>query len=278
MELMHRKAINLSLAFLFLATFTVSGQTPVPKPVVPAKSLTLEDFTHIHKGCPENSECDQEMGKLLASWKASAERWESGIPRAQKEKEMQEQLAKSGWPVEFYTKGQAKSGLNPVLYASACSQHNPKDAPLERIWRGLAFVKGTEKGNLVFSRGDTEFGIKQGELLQFRPVVLHPEGAPSVTYLLPLDESPLYLEKGRLRVLVESEGAYAILGIPADGAWDVEAPPEVDLSPYFEDRSDVACPKSAVPAAPPWFPRTHCQKILDKDSGKHVLAQFFWSC
>ena len=275
MGLMPRLAINLFSLFL-LSSLAVAQRPVKAVPPVP-KAHTYEDFAHVNKGCPENSECDEVMGQLLLDWKKLAERWEN-LASSVKEKEMQEHMLKRGWPVEFYTKGSARSGLNPVLFSSSCSVHNPKDEPLNKIWRGQGFIKGSDKGQVVFSRGDTEFKIKQGELLTLRPIILHPEGGAVQKYLIPLDENPAYLEKGKMMLLVESEGVYALLGIPVDGAWQVQLAPSDDISSYFEDRSDVACPQGVPTAELPWFPKSHCQKILDKDSGKQIIAQFFWAC
>lgn len=275
---MPRKAINLPSLVLLLLSLTCWGQNPAPKVVAAKENLSYEDFEHPNKGCPENSECDELMGKLLASWKKLTERWDSGVAAATKLAEMRKQLMQQGWPVEFLVKSQARSGLNPVLFGSACPEHNPKASPQDKIWRGLGFIKGTDKGHIVFSRGDTEFKIKQGELLQLRPVVVHSEGAAPRTFFIPLDETPAYLAQGKLWSLIESENIYVLIGAPLDGAWELALPPETGLSELFEDRSDVACPKDAKTAELPWFPKTHCQKLLDKDAGKEVVVQYFQSC
>lgn len=275
MELIRRKAINLILFSLILRAFPLFAQTPSP---VPVKSLTYQDFAHPNKGCPENSDCDEVMGKLLEKWKKLAERWETSLPRSIKEKEMQTQLAQLGWPVEFYVKSQAKSGLNPILFSSQCSLHNPKDKPTDRIWRGQAFVKGTEKDMILFSRGDTEFKIKQGELLHLRPVVIFEADQAPKKYFLPIHESPVYLQKEKLHVVVESEGVYAMLAIPTEGLWEVHLTPESGLGTYFDDKSDVKCPKEALAPEAPWFQHTHCEKIMNKDTGKMVIAQYFSAC
>lgn len=275
MELIRRKAINLILFSLFFRALPLFAQTQTAEP---AKSLTYQDFAHPNKGCPENSDCDEVMGKLLDKWKKLAERWESDLPRSTKVKEMQLQLSQFGWPVEFYVKSQAKSGLNPILLSSTCSLHNPKDKPNDRIWRGQAFVRGTEGELVLFSRGDTEFKIKQADLFHLRPVIVYENDQPPKKFFLPIEENPIYLEKGKLQVVVESEGVYAMLGIPTDGLWEVHLSPESGLSEYFEDRTDVDCPKDAAKTEAPWFQFTHCQKLMNKDTGKAVVAQYFSAC
>ena len=289
------RRIALNLVFLMGLMGPSWAQSPVARPTAPPvtpipstanviplpdtseKSLTYEDFAHANRGCPENSECDEVMGKLLQQWKQLTTRW-AELPAAQKLKEMQEHLKKHGWPVEFYTKTAAKSGLNPAFYSSPCPHHNPKDAPLNRIWKGLAFLKGMEAGQIIASRGDTEFKLKPSELLYLQPVYVLTEGRPAEKYLLPLDERPIFLEKGKLRVLVESEDQYVILGVGLDGPWEVQLPPEEGLSAYFDDREEVACPADAPKPEAPWFQKGHCQKIMNKDTGKTVIAQFFWAC
>lgn len=217
------------------------------------------------------------MAQLLGEWKKLAEGWSEAAPQA-KLQQMRTALARGGWPIEFLAKSAVSTGLRPALFSSPCSEHNPKDGPLHKIWRAQAFAKGVEDGQIVFTRGDTEFKIRPGELIQLRPVIIHPEGAPAVEYWLPLDETPLYWEKNKLSLIVESEGNYALLTIPANGKWEVSLPPESDTSVYLEDRTDVACPKTAKGSLRPWFQHTHCQKILNKDSGKTVIAQFYQSC
>ncbi len=269
---LRRKALNPWLVGCLWA-FAAYGQSPT-KPT----TLTYADFAHAHKGCPENSECGPEMGRLLQEWTARTERWRSPtVPTAQKLKEIREQLRTQGWPVEFFTKPAAQNGFAPVQFNSSCSHHNPKDN-VGKITRGQAFIKGLEKDHVVVSRGDTEYKVRLGDLMALQPVDIHREDSATVRYYLPLDERPAFLEKGRLQVLAEANELYVVLSIGVDGPWEVSLPPERSLAPYFEERQEIACPKDAPTPLAPWFQRTYCQKLWDKEAKKTVIAQFYWAC
>lgn len=272
MEASPRKAITL---FLLIAWASHGAAVETPAVTTPT---SYEDFAHEHKGCPENSECDETLAKIFLRWKQSVERWSGELSRGQKENEMRQQLAKGGWPVEFYTRKAAQTGFNPALLGSPCAIHNPKDKPLERIWRGRAFIQGLRQGRVLVSRGDTEFEVEPGELLQLQPVYILNEKAPPQKFLLPLDERPVYLEKGRLVVMTETDDLYVLLDIGVDGPWGLRLPPPEGLTQYFEDRQEITCPQDIPPPITPWFNRAHCGKLLNKDTGKTVIAVYYWSC
>lgn len=269
MKNFRRKAINPSVLGVFVYALLCTNafaNTPSPS--------QYEDIAHEHKGCPENSQCDAPMGKLLSDWETKTRRWQTGLEKAVIAKELTEAINRSGFPAPFYTREASQNGFKPAAWASSCAQHNPRP-PGEKIWRGQAFIRGVEKNHVLVSRGDTEFQVPQGELLQLRPVVVF--NPTPTTFWLPLDEKPIFIEQGKLHTLVESFDFYVMLGIPAEGKWQASLPPGDGLSDYFDDRKIVECPKEALAPQPPFY-SSRCETLWNKDSGKTVTIQLMSAC
>ena len=245
---------------------------------VPMSALEqFEAVSHENKGCPENSDCDAEMGKLLDQWKALARRWQtSEAGRTLFPKEVVLVTRKRGWPSEFYARPGIRTTLAPALFSSSCGHHRSKN-PTETLMRGLGFIKAVEGQHAVFTKGDTEFRLKLGEAVFLQAVVWHRPSGPPLTYYLPLDEKPLYLEGDALVALVESEDLYALLTVKTEGAWQIAAAPQEGLLQYHEAQEEVPCPKETAPI-PTGFQRTFCKKITDHKGAAAGVVQLFWAC
>ncbi len=263
-EKIRRKAINPALLSVALSA-SVMAQVP--------GSQSYADVAHEHKGCTENSVCDAEMGQTLLRWEGLVSRWNSA-PAPQVLTEIRRELRERGLPLEFYTHASAQSGFRPVSWASDCPAHNPPP-PAARVWRGRAFIKGTDNGHVLVQRGDTEHRVPFGELLQLGRV--RRLGERPVDFLLPLGEQPLYFAKGKLHAVVEIDDLYVVLAIPPTGPWEVNLPDPNGQRKAQDTLEDVACPKDALaPTAP--FMGTRCRRVLDVDSGKPVVVQLFSGC
>jgi len=261
MEEIRRKAINPALLGVLLSANAF------------AQPQCYEDLAHEHKGCPENSVCDAEMGQALLRWSAQVARWkEAASPQTLSE--IRAELRTRGIPVEFYTLPAAQSGHRPVSWASECQAHNPKP-PAARVYRGRGFVKGTAPGHVLVQRGNTEHRVPAGELLQLGRVRLL--GARPVDFYLPLGEQPLYFSAGKLHALVEVDDFYLLLAVPETGAWEASLPSPEGHRRAQDTLEDVACPPDALPIAAP-FLSTRCRRVLDIDSGKPVVVQLFLGC
>ncbi|MBY0516947.1 MAG: hypothetical protein K2P81_08570 [Bacteriovoracaceae bacterium] len=272
MDKLRRKALKLNLLMGILISSSVYG--------VDAKQGAIEQYeeiSHENKGCPENSECDATMGKLLRQWDALSFRWKSGPSgSALLQKELPFVTAKRGWPGEFYARPAVRSTLAPVLYSSPCTQHRSKN-PSEVMLRGLGFMKGVKDQHVVMTKEDTEYSLKLGEAVFLQTVVHFPPNKPPVTYYLPLEEKPLYFEEDVMVSIVERDDLYALLKAKPDGSWTFIPSPGEGLSKYSEAQEDTECPKNIIPN-PVGFFKTYCQKISYQDGSPAGVVQLFWGC
>ncbi len=237
----------------------------------------FEAVSHENKGCPENSECDAEMGQLLEQWKSLARRWQTTEKgRTLFAKELVLITTKRGWPSEFYARPGVRSTLAPALVSSACSQHRSKN-PAESLMRGIGFIKAVENEHVVFTKGNTEFRLKLGEAVFLQTVIWHKPAGGTQHYYLPLEEKPLYIDGEELVSLVESEDLYVLLTLGPSGQWKFQAAPEFGLLQYHENQEEVPCPKGAI-GPPIGFLRTFCKKITNKQGTPAGLVQLFWAC
>lgn len=270
----HRKAIKLS----FTLTCVVFSQILLATTSAPKNALEqYEAIAHVHKGCPENSQCDAEMGQLLESWKNSASRWaQFKGPTSVLNQELAQWISNTGWPTEFYAHEAISSTLAPILYTSSCSQHRKPQAQTVLL-RAQAFVKGSDAGELIAVKGKTEYRLKLSDSLVAQTVIHHRPDKTQVRFYLPLGERPLYIDNDELVTLAESEDFYALLMIPKAGAWRAQALAGEPVSDYQDFQTDVACPTNA-PSTLTGFQKTYCRTISDKNLKPNGVVQLFWDC
>ncbi len=267
MDILHRKVIKLISLGLLLVPFAVSAKSPLEQ---------LDEIIHTNKGCPENSECDAEMGVLLDQWKRLAQRWLTDDKgRALYPRELALVTNKRGWPSEFYARPSVSSTLAPVIHSSSCPQHRSKD-PTETLVKARAFLKGINDGHAVFTKGTAEFRLKLNESIFIQQAVFHAADKSLRTFYLPLGEKPVYMEGENLVALVESEDLYALLTATPQGRWTFSAG-EAGVSQYLDALEEVPCPKEAV-EIPMGFQKTYCQKIMKRDGTAAGIVQLFWAC
>jgi hypothetical protein len=263
---LYRKAIILSV---FLLPVTARPQTP-------ANLEQLEAVNHPNKGCPENSDCDPEMGLMLDQWKRLVTRW-AARPSSEVARELALVTNKRGWPSDFYARPAIKTTLSPALSDSACKAHRSNN-PAQVLMRGKAFLKGVEKDEAIFVKKDTEFRLKLGEAVFLQPVHYFATGkTTALTYHLPLEEGPLYIQGDKMVSLIESEDFYSLLSVPTSGMWTFTVPPAEDVSQLLANAEQVKCPDFAL-ALPIGFERTYCKTITTKDGKPAGVVQLFWSC
>lgn len=267
----YRKVLNL-LPFLLLPALSLAN---------PKAQSALEQYeavAHPNFGCPENSECDAEMGKLLTTWKKVIARWSLSMNRPEIiNKEITKATEKLGFPIEFLAKPSIKSTLSPALFDSPCKEHKPKDST-EKLMRGIGFIKGQADGHLIFAKGDTEYRLKLGEVVHLQKVIFFPkDGKPMQVFELPLEEKPLYIEDDQVVTLVESEDLFFLLTINQKGSWSFAIAPTSGISSYHDYQEEVACPKNALPL-PTGFTKTYCQNITNKAQQLVGIVQLFWTC
>jgi len=269
MTALYRKAIILA-SFILLSG--ADAQT-----VTPAALEQLESVNHHNKGCPENSECDAEMGLMLDQWKRLVMRWATRAS-AEVARELMAVTNKRGWPSEFYARSATKTTLGPALSASNCRAHRSNN-PAQELLKGKAFIKGVEKDEAIFIKKDAEFRLKLGEAVFLQPVhyFVNAQTTKPETFYLPLQERPLYMQGDRLVALVESEDFYALLTTASSGLWSFAPAPADDISHLLTDADELKCPAAAQPL-PTGFERTYCKTITTKEGKPAGIVQLFWAC
>jgi hypothetical protein len=240
--------------------------------------VQYEEVSHAFKGCPENSDCDEEMGQQMLKWKdLVAQELSSDTPKLKKTQDLSAFVEKHGWHSHFYAKPTLKAVIAPILFSSSCALHNSKDPALVLL-KGEAFIKGVKDESAIVSKGNTEYKIKIGENLILQKIIFYPNSKnPPQSYWLPLGEKPLYIEGDQLVALVESFDFYALLKIDPSGNWNFSLPPSGSLLKYTEDIQEVECPKNAE-AVPFGFQKTWCSTLSDKDGAPAGVTQLFWAC
>lgn len=242
---------------------------------------SLEDFEHQNKGCPANSECDQVMGHQMQKWQELVKKLadNSSLNGEKKALALEEFRAKSGIPAEFYTYKKSQQGFKPLLFNSPCRDHNPKDPKLDenRVLRGTAFVKSLSKEKAVIWRDQAQFEVPVGTLLVPQPVtVLSPAGP--VTYLIPIDDQPLFIRDKSLFIVREEEGFFFVLKVSPSGDWTIVDLDLTKLSEWEDKREYVTCPAEKEKKTPKEFGVTFCKSVWDEDLKKPVVVRMHAGC
>lgn len=264
------------LYLLFFMSFGALAQTSPQIKVMPTPQ-SPEDYEHQFKGCPENSECDQVMGLQMERWKELLTKLKNdSISSAKKAQFIELFRSKYGLPVEFYTYQKSQQGFKPLLFSSSCKAHHPKE-PDRKVLIGTSFVQSLSEKEAVIWRDQTKIEVPVGELLIPQPVtVYYPEGAK--TYLLPLNDQPLFTKNKELYVLREDEDLFYMLKIDMNGEWRVVDLDFSQLSKLEEKRQYVKCPHEKIKSAPDIFGTEFCKSIANEDTKTLVITKMHQGC
>ena len=267
------------MMYLFLVlSLSVFAQTEALRRMEPVKNpQKLEDFDHINKGCPENSECDKVMGSMLARWKETLEKLPED--RIKASAIIEDFHKKSGLPVEFYTNQKSQLGFRPVIYSSPCSEHNPKTG--DKILRGISLVRSMQKDKVVIWKDPALLEVPTSESLIVPQTIQIMDGANQATFYAPINDQPLFIKDKSLVILREDEGVFYALKISADGVWKVIPLDLTTLSSYEEKRENVTCPAPAGDkkiSRPKEFNLEFCKTVWDDDQKKVVTVKMLQGC
>lgn len=260
------------------------------------KNLTLDDFEHQNKGCPENSDCNVNMGKHRTLWLNLFKSFPKipVMPENNKLMNHVQEIEKfrkaNGIPADFFTNSAGGDRFSPILFDSSCEQHNPKKDKKgniisgEKILLATSFVKNTENGQAHLTVLDTKHDIPLGELAYFDPLyIISKKPATTTLYWVPHGEKPLYVDGDAIVFLREHENFYYGLKIFPTGEWQVtEIKPGQELD---EKINDEACPKNEIvekyknsPEFKKYYLDQFCQTIYDLQSKSLKTMAIFWSC
>ncbi|MGE3608198.1 MAG: hypothetical protein AB7I27_01325 [Bacteriovoracaceae bacterium] len=260
------------LFFLPLSVFSAEN----PKIQLIPTTETSENYEHQHKGCPENSECDQVMGIQLERWKTLISKVrENKIEPSKKAALIELFRAKYGIPVEFYTNKKSQQGLKPLFFNSPCREHNPKSG--DKVLRGTAFIKSMNKDKAIVWRDQTQIEVPTSDLLIPQPVTVYfPER--NAEFVLPLNDQPLLIKNKELLVLREEDGLFYMLKVSENGDWKVENWDFSHLSTWENKKETVKCPQDKVKKTSKIFEVEFCKTIWDEDLKKTVIVKLHQGC
>jgi hypothetical protein len=217
---------------------------------------SFKKFEHQNQGCPINSDCSIKNGILLQSW----EKMLSMADSKSTGRMIRKFKKKHGIPLEFLTTIESKEAIDPILYKSRCSQHNPKN-PNNRILKGTKFLKSAASN----------------EHIVFDKIILHDEGK-QIEYKVPYQDTPIMIKDNKLIITKDYDDDFYQLAIGSDDSLEV-----VDINIKTLKRAmnrrikEVKCP-SKINVDKKYNQSSYCQKIWDLNTKKLKTIQLNWSC
>ncbi len=228
------------------------------------------DNDHENSGCPENSECDQVMGLQYKRWQNLLRNLQLKKSTPQKITQfIQGHLENYGIPTEFYTTHKSAKSFKPISYNSPCRDHNPKGKPLERVLRGISFVKKTTKDSAVIWRDQAVLEVPLNEDFNLADLTIQTDSGEQ-NLKLPLDEEPLYLNKDGAVFIREDDGLFYALQIQFSGEWKIVNVDMTNLTNFDSRKRSIECgTKEKAPKLSGPYTYAICKEIWD-DSAKKL--------
>lgn len=223
-------------------TAGTAGEAPEFKPFM---------ARHAFEGCPGNSVCSRETGRLRKRW---GELLDGGGRKA-----LGDFVARHGVPVGVWTTSKEPRADGTVVWDSPCPNHR-RGGGSPGIYDGEAFVK--RLGAASRRRG----------LIEHRALVA--VGGRRVAFPMPRGETPLLLKGGRLHFTGEHEGRYYGISLGADGAVSFEGVPGAGGAPAARASRSAACPgdlakafAEAAAGEDGLYAGSRCREVWDADRG-----------
>jgi len=243
----------------------------------PKDAESLEDFEHQFKGCPENSECDELMGKRLLLFKDLIQKMvDEEMPENKRALELEKFRAQYGVPVEFYTIQKSFKEFKPLLYNSPCPNHNPKKKTETQILVGKAFIKSTTGNKALVIRGQTQLDVPLGDLLSLQPLEVFYDKT-ALKYQVPIGDRPLFIKDKSLYLLKEEDNFFYFLKIAPTGEWSIEEVDATLISRYQDKISDATCPAPVLEKLEV-FKSEYCQNVWSEDLKQTVVFRVYRGC
>lgn len=216
----------------------------------------LDVMVHEYPGCPINSYCSEDSGKLILKW----EKMINSISPKNKHKKLKAFLSEQGLPVEFLTTKESKVPLDPVSWNSRCKIHNPKN-PNNNIFKAFKFFNNSPKSKHTI----------------FTPVTLY-DGVKKINFEIPYQDQIVLIKNNQAVLLKDYDDFYYQLGITPDGKYSiVNLPYKVVKKALSKKIKEVKCPDK-MDIDNKYFAKTFCQKVLDLDTNTLKTIQYGWSC
>ena len=224
-----------------------------------AQSKAVKSFkavSHENLGCPINSICSKESGKLISHW----EKMTQSIGHKDKIKKLKSYHKKFGLPLYFLTKISSQESLDSVLWNSRCKLHNPRN-PQHNIYKAMKFLKKLPTSSEVI----------------LTPITLY-QNEVKTKYQTPYQDQIILIKNNQLVILRDYDDFYFQLGIKPNGDFEVLNLPSKVISKALERKIvDTKCPDKII-YDDNYFTKSYCQKVLDLDTNTLKTIQFAWTC
>jgi len=179
------------------------------------------NWEHQNPGCPLNSICHSNMGKIRLKWKRELENIKGD---AKKQAIVLEKFRQEfGIPFKIWAKSLDEEDKNIIRWDSPCRNHHKSD---DKIYIAEVFTKDLKELNSPKIIGEKAFILKENEIL---------------SYPIPRKEYPLYLSGSDLIFSLYYDGIYFDLKISAQGNFSFLTKP---LDKHTLE--DITCPKKLI--------------------------------
>ncbi|MBF0299947.1 MAG: hypothetical protein HQK51_14575 [Oligoflexia bacterium] len=264
----------LSLFFFIIHLFTI-----------PCYSKTFDFDFHEIKGCPENSTCTSESGKLYIKWNDLLKSLNSKTTNTQlKKANLLEDFRKHyGIPIDFWIKDNIPSNISPwiVTWDSPCLEHQKNNSNSNsndknngpKIQIAEAFVKNTVKNT-----HDKNLNLNlENKNIFLKPLLIEYAKDDIETYYLSSEDNPNYVINKNIMILKEADGVFFNLQISANGNWKII---DYDFTNKENNKNndDINCPKTLTNHFVKQINKNnfyryfYCKKIKDLSSKKEFTA------
>jgi hypothetical protein len=236
------------------------------------ESFSPHMVDHENLGCPTNSSCDKETGRLFGRWIELLKQGKKAQP------ELNAFIAQHGYPFKVWSllsapSSSPKPGL--ISWDSQCEAHRPKaDAvasqPVEPpVDQALVFVKSLQPEkypDLLFDQAYLSDGLS--------------DQSPVVAFTVPRATSPYSADADGLVFLEEEEGVYYYLKIDPKGKISVE----MERPAKKASAQEVECPKFMLvhlaknPPKKMIYQSYFCKKISSSKEARDSLVLLPFAC
>ena len=197
-----------------------------------ASDKTPDSF-HESPGCPTNSNCSGQIGKIRTKW---LNLFKSKTSYRVLEKFRQ----KNGILVDMWMNKKFDSSQNLIWWDSPCSNHKIENAP--RYLQAKGFVSGTKtsKISLRTNKVTTTHSRESGLFLD--PIILLDSKSNTSIFWVPSGDVPYAYGKNKIYILREEQGSYYTLSISTKGHWKIEKTIQIAMVPSYK----VNCPEKLI--------------------------------
>lgn len=199
-----------------------------------------------YKGCPENSVCNKQMGEKLLDWQQS---WSEAKSRKQRNSV----LKTKGIPTLFYFTPE-KELEDKAFWNSKCAHHKK-----EKIFQAISLKKKIKNDKNIF----------------FQPIRIYQK--KWLTYLTPIDFTPLKIKNQKLQGFIEWENQLIPLEVSQDGDLEMIELPS-SIYQLIQEQERVSCPeiKTIKSHHPKYFLDKYCHRL--RGNRNLLIALRYWSC